>query len=117
MFAGFRHALGFYKEMFDQRLAPVVTNNQISNVWDEFGKGFYSFYISGPWNIAKFKERLPAAQQKDWMTMPLPGPDGPGASLANGTSFVVQNINGCKGALDSTRRCSAASGSATRPES
>jgi multiple sugar transport system substrate-binding protein len=75
--------------MFDQGWAPVVTNNQISNVWDEFGKGFYSFYISGPWNIAKFKERLPAAQQDDWMTMPLPGPTGPGASLANGTSFVV----------------------------
>ncbi len=86
---GFKQSLGFYKEMFDQQWAPVVTNNQISNVWDEFGKGFYSFYISGPWNIAKFKERLPAAQQKDWMTMPLPGPNGPGASLANGTSFVV----------------------------
>lgn len=86
---GFRQSLGFYKEMFDRQWAPVVTNNQISNVWDEFGKGFYSFYISGPWNIAKFKERLPAAQQKDWMTMPLPGPNGPGASLANGTSFVV----------------------------
>ena len=86
---GFRQSLGFYKEMFDQGWAPVVTNNQISNVWDEFGKGYYSFYISGPWNIAKFKERLPAAQQDDWMTMPLPGPAGPGASLANGTSFVV----------------------------
>ena len=87
--AGFKHALGFYKEIFEQKLAPVVTNNQISNVWDEFGKGFYSYYISGPWNIAKFKERLPPQQQDDWMTMPLPGPNGPGASLANGTSFVV----------------------------
>ncbi|MEL1266215.1 sugar ABC transporter substrate-binding protein [Pseudoxanthomonas putridarboris] len=86
---GFRRSLGFYKEMFDRGWAPMVTSNQISNVWDEFGKGFYSFYISGPWNIARFKERLPASQQQDWMTMPLPGPDGPGASLANGTSFVV----------------------------
>ncbi|RYE77508.1 MAG: extracellular solute-binding protein, partial [Oxalobacteraceae bacterium] len=86
---GFKHALTFYKSLFDRELAPVVTNNQISNVWDEFGKGFYSFYVSGPWNIAKFKERLPASQADDWMTMPLPGPDGPGASLANGTSFVV----------------------------
>ncbi len=87
--AGFKHALGFYKLMFDQKLAPVLTNNQISNVWDEFGKGLYAFYISGPWNIAKFKERLPTSQQDDWMTMPLPGPNGPGASLANGTSFVI----------------------------
>ncbi|MGH8025204.1 MAG: sugar ABC transporter substrate-binding protein [Pseudoxanthomonas sp.] len=87
--AGFKHALGFYKEIFDQKLAPIVTNIQVSNAWDEFGKGIYSYYITGPWSIAKFKERLPAAQQGDWMTMPLPGPNGPGASLANGTSFVV----------------------------
>lgn len=87
--AGFKQSLGFYKEMFDQRWAPLATSNQISNVWDEFGKGFFSFYLSGPWNIAKFKERLPQTQQDDWMTMPLPGPNGPGASLANGTSFVV----------------------------
>lgn len=86
---GFKQSLGFYKEMFDQRWAPLATSNQISNVWDEFGKGFFSFYLSGPWNIAKFKERLPQTQQDDWMTMPLPGPNGPGASLANGTSFVV----------------------------
>ncbi len=86
---GFRQTLSFYKEMFDKGWAPVLTNNQISNVWDEFGKGFHSFYISGPWNIAMFKERLPPGPQDDWMTMPLPGPDGPGASLANGTSFVI----------------------------
>ena len=86
---GFRDALGFYQEMFKQEWAPVLTNNQISNVWDEFGNGMFSYYVSGPWNIARFKERLPPAQQGDWMTMPLPGPEGPGASLANGTSFVV----------------------------
>lgn len=86
---GFKQSLSFYKEMFDKRWAPLATSTQISNVWDEFGKGFFSFYISGPWNIAKFKERLPQSQQDDWMTMPLPGPNGPGASLANGTSFVV----------------------------
>ena len=67
----------------------VVTNNQISNVWDEFGHGCFTFYISGPWNIAEFKKRLPPQLQDDWMTMPLPGPDGPGASVAGGTSLVV----------------------------
>lgn len=86
---GFRQALGFYKEMFDKEWAPVLTNNQISNVWDEFGKGLFSFYISGPWNTARFKERMPPELQDQWMTMPLPGPQGAGASLANGTSFVI----------------------------
>ena len=87
--AGFKRALAFYKEMFDKQWAPVVTNNQISNVWDEFGNGYFSFYINGPWNIAEFKQRLPKALASSWMTMPLPGPDGPGASVAGGVTLVV----------------------------
>jgi multiple sugar transport system substrate-binding protein len=87
--AGYRRALAFYKEMFDQHWAPLASNTQISNVWDEFGRGYYTFYISGPWNIAEFRKRLPPEQQDAWMTMPLPGPDGPGASVAGGTTLVV----------------------------
>jgi multiple sugar transport system substrate-binding protein len=66
-----------------------MTNTQISNVWDEFGRGFFSFYISGPWNIAEFKRRLPPAVQNEWMTATMPGPDGPGLSSAGGSSLVV----------------------------
>ena len=87
--AGFRRALGFYVSMFQRGWAPHMSNTQIANVWDEFGRGFYAFYISGPWNIEEFKKRLPASQQGDWMTMPLPGPNGPGASIAGGSSLVV----------------------------
>lgn len=87
--AGFRRALAFYNEMFERGWAPPVSNNQISNVWDEFGRGYFSFYVSGPWNIAEFRRRLPAAVATEWMTMPLPGPEGPGASVAGGTSFVI----------------------------
>ena len=50
--AGFRRALAFYVEMFQRGWAPPVSATQISNVWDELGRGYYSFYISGPWNIA-----------------------------------------------------------------
>ena len=87
--AGFRRSLAFYKEMFDRGWAPRLSNTQVSNVWDEFGRGYFSFYINGPWNIAEFRKRLPAELSQSWMTMPMPGPDGPGASVANGTSFVI----------------------------
>jgi len=87
--AGFKRTLAFYLELFDLGYAPRIDNTRISNVWDEFGKGTFSFYISGPWNIAEFKKRMPAALKDAWTTMPLPGPDGPGASIAGGTSFVV----------------------------
>ncbi len=86
---GFRHALEFYLEMFRRDLAPPATNTQIANVWNEFSRGYFSFYISGPWYIGEFKRRLPAEQQGTWMTAPLPGPDGPGVSTAGGASLVV----------------------------
>ena len=87
--AGFKRALAFYLEMFDKQWAPKVSNNQISNVWDEFGRGYFTFYVNGPWNIAELKKRLPAPVANSWMTMPLPGPDGPGASVAGGVTLVV----------------------------
>ena len=87
--AGFRRTLAFYQSLFDADLAPRMDNTRISNVWDEFGRGFFAFYISGPWNIAEFRKRMPEHLKDAWTTMPLPGPEGPGASIAGGTSFVV----------------------------
>jgi multiple sugar transport system substrate-binding protein len=86
---GFKRALGFYVEMFRRAWAPPATNTQISNVWNELGRGYFSFYISGPWNIGEFKRRLPESQQATWATAPLPGPRGPGASIAGGSSLAV----------------------------
>jgi multiple sugar transport system substrate-binding protein len=86
---GFRRALDFYAQMFREGWAPAMSNSAISNVWTEFGRGYFSFYISGPWNIGEFKRRLPPERQGDWMTSPLPGPDGPGASIAGGSSLVI----------------------------
>jgi multiple sugar transport system substrate-binding protein len=87
--AGFRRALAFYVDTFRLRQAPAVSNVEAGNPWEEFGRGTYAFYLSGPWNIGEFRRRLPAAQQADWATAPLPGPDGPGAGLAGGGSLVV----------------------------
>ena len=86
---GFRKALGFYANMFEQGWAPKMSETQISNVWDEFFNGFYAFYISGPWNIREFRKLEPAALKGQWGTMPLPGPSGPGAGIAGGTSLVI----------------------------
>jgi len=86
---GFRRALGFYANMYQQGWAPKMSETQISNVWDEFFRGFTAFYLSGPWNIREFNKRQPPSLQGEWGTAPLPGPDGPGAGIAGGTSLVV----------------------------
>jgi multiple sugar transport system substrate-binding protein len=86
---GYQRALDFYAAMYRNGWAPALGTAQISNVWAEFGRGQFAFYISGPWNIGEFKRRLPAERQDDWMTAPLPGPEGPGASTAGGSSLVI----------------------------
>ncbi len=90
--AGFRQALDFLLSLHAEQLAPPATNNEVANVWNEFGRGYFSFYISGPWNLGEFRRRLPAALQDAWATAPLPGPvpgAGPGSSLAGGSSLVL----------------------------
>ncbi|WP_313254770.1 sugar ABC transporter substrate-binding protein [Stenotrophomonas sp.] len=86
---GFRRTLAFYDNMFEQGWAPKMSETQISNVWDEFFRGFTAFYLSGPWNIREFRQRQPPGLDGEWGTTPLPGPDGPGAGIAGGTSLVV----------------------------
>jgi multiple sugar transport system substrate-binding protein len=86
---GFRRAFDFYVDMFRRGWAPPMSNTEISNVWDEFAKGFYAFYITGPWNVGEFRRRLPASLQDDWATAPLPGPNGPGAAIGGGSSLVM----------------------------
>ncbi|NII72304.1 multiple sugar transport system substrate-binding protein [Dyella sp. SG562] len=87
--AGFKRALAFYVDTFRERQAPAITNVEAGNPWTEFGRGVYAFYLSGPWNIGEFRKRLPASQQDDWNTAPLPGEHGPGASNAGGSSLVI----------------------------
>lgn len=86
---GFQKALSFYKSMFDDKLAPAAAAAEISNVHDEFGRGFFNFYITGPWQIGEMKRRLPPKIQDDWGTSQMPGPNGFGASSAGGSSLVL----------------------------
>ncbi|WP_262422938.1 extracellular solute-binding protein [Brevundimonas denitrificans] len=85
----FVSALAFYKSLFDEGLAPTMSATQISNVWDEFSRGFFSFYFSGPWSVGDFRRRLSDAMQANWATVGVPGPDGPGASAPGGSSLIV----------------------------
>ena len=87
--AGFKRALAFYVGLFRRGDVPPWTNVQVGNPWQAFGRGEFVFYLSGPWNIGEFRKRLPAAEQADWSTAQLPGPDGPGASVSYGSSLVI----------------------------
>ena len=87
--AGFKRTLAFYVDLFTHGDVPPWTNVQVGNPWQAFGRGDFVFYLSGPWNIGEFRKRLPASRQSEWSTAQLPGPDGPGDSVAYGSSLVI----------------------------
>jgi multiple sugar transport system substrate-binding protein len=86
----FGTAFDFYLRFFHDRLAPVGVT-RVTNIYQGIAEGFFSMYITGPWNIGEFRRRMPDSLQSAWMTMPLPSPDTtyPGASLAGGSSLVL----------------------------
>lgn len=85
---GFKKALGFYGEIFGNHWAPLVSTTEIATVTD-FARGYFTFFISGPWYIAELEHGMPEELQNAWATAPMPGPDGPGASIAGGSSLVI----------------------------
>ena len=89
--SAFLRGFDFYLGLYRDGLAPVYGNTDVANLFQEFERGLFVFYITGPWNIGEFGRRLPAELQDDWATAPLPGPTGTGSGLstAGGSSLVL----------------------------
>jgi multiple sugar transport system substrate-binding protein len=87
----FRRAFDFYIGLFRESLAPPLSGTQIANLYQEFERGYFSMYVTGPWNVGEFKHRLPPDMQGAWATGPMPGPEGGASrvSLAGGSSLVL----------------------------
>ncbi|HEV8197654.1 MAG TPA: sugar ABC transporter substrate-binding protein [Gemmatimonadales bacterium] len=87
----FSQAFDFLLSLYRDGLAAPVSSNEIANLYQEFARGTFAMYITGPWNLGEFRRRLPADLQHAWATAALPGPTGArsGVSLAGGSSLVV----------------------------
>ena len=87
----FARAFTFYVSLFRDSLAPAVSASQIANLFQEFEKGTFAMFFSGPWQIGELRDRLSDSVQGKWAAAPLPSPDSeyPGLSLAGGSSLVV----------------------------
>jgi multiple sugar transport system substrate-binding protein len=85
----FREAFAFYVDLFRLGLAPLASQTQVANLYQDFARGAFVFYVTGPWNIGEFRARLPV--EVPWATAPWPAPDGgyPGVSLAGGASLAI----------------------------
>ncbi len=97
----FRTAFRFYLDLFDRGFAARAGAGATASVYRDFAEGWFTFYLSGPWNLGEFATRMPPALANAWTTAPLPGPDAqrPGVSLAGGASLAI--------AKDSPRKAAA----------
>jgi len=87
----YTRAFDFLLSLYRDGLAAPVSNTEIANLYQEFARGSFAMYITGPWNLGEFRRRLPPDLADAWGTAPLPGPRGAasGVSLAGGSSLVV----------------------------
>lgn len=91
--ARFRQAFAFYLDLFHRGFTAPAGTAQGANLYQEFAQGYFSMYITGPWNIGEFSRRLPPTVR--WLTASMPGPDetGPGSSLAGGASLAIASTS------------------------
>src|SRR5207237_1451650 len=88
----FAMAFQFFITIFRNGFAPPVANTQVANVYQGFAEGDFAMYITGPWNVGEFRNRLPPGMKDKWATAPMPAPvaaDYPGMSMAGGSSLVL----------------------------
>ncbi len=94
--ASFRAAFHFYIELYEKGLAALMGDAQMTSLYQDFAGGRIAFYVTGPWNLGEFHRRLPPSLEGVWATAVMPGPTGPGASLAGGSSLAVSSSSSQK---------------------
>ncbi|HEX7833779.1 MAG TPA: sugar ABC transporter substrate-binding protein [Thermoanaerobaculia bacterium] len=94
-------AFAFYLDIYKRGLAPVMSNSQVANLYQQFGDGDFAMFVSGPWDVGNLRMRLKPEQQKTWSVAPMPAPDGtpwPGLSMSGGSSLVISKTTDKKDA-------------------
>ncbi|MCU0647554.1 MAG: extracellular solute-binding protein, partial [Gemmatimonadaceae bacterium] len=88
--SAFRSSYDFYLSLFRDSLAPRIGSNEVGNLHQEFARGRFVFFVSGPWNVGELTRRLPESLKDAWRTAPMPARDtgGIGVSTAGGSSLV-----------------------------
>jgi len=88
-----REAMAFYLSLFEGGMAPQRAAAQIANLYQEFGAGYFTFFITGPWNLRELDKRLPKSLAWSTAAMPAPQEPGPGLSLAGGASLGIASTS------------------------
>jgi multiple sugar transport system substrate-binding protein len=86
---GFREALGFYKSIFDERLAPAVLSTEIGDQYVLFAQGWFAILPGAPYVVGDLRRRAAMIREARWATAPMPGPAGVTAGVVGANSLAV----------------------------
>lgn len=87
--AAFRTALGFYKSVFDEKLAPRLLSTEIEDPLTAFARGTFVLYPAQPYMVGDLDRRPKEIRRDQWATTSMPGPNGVAPGLVGGNSLAV----------------------------
>lgn len=82
-------ALGFYRSLFDEGLAPRALSTEIQDPVAAFAQGYFAIYPSGPSLLLDLHRRHAEIAPELWSTARMPGPHGPAAASGVSASLAV----------------------------
>lgn len=86
---GFRDALGFYKTMFDEKLAPAIVGTEVGDAFAAFARGDFAIFPSDADTLGDLARRVSLLPRAKWGVARTSGPTGPAAALVAGSSLAV----------------------------
>ncbi|WP_254602896.1 extracellular solute-binding protein [Sphingomonas bacterium] len=89
---GFRAALAFYRSIFDDGFAPIVTGAEVGDTYLSLRRGWFAIMPSNAVTIGDLRLRANFLPPDNWSVARTPGPSGPGAAMARGTCLAVSHI-------------------------
>ncbi len=91
--AGFREALGFYKSIFDEKLAPAVLSTEIGDQYVLFAQGWFAILPGAPYTVGDLRRRAAMIPEARWATAPIPGPGGLAPGVIGVNSLAVSSTS------------------------
>ncbi|MEH3108352.1 MAG: extracellular solute-binding protein [Sphingomonas fennica] len=86
---GFTRALGFYKSLYDERLAPTMLSTELQDPFAAFAQGAFAIYPRSPAMLLDLRRRRAEIADDRWGVARMPGPDGPGPAGGISASLCV----------------------------
>ncbi|WP_161792403.1 extracellular solute-binding protein [Croceibacterium mercuriale] len=87
----FAEALGFYKSLYDDKLAPAMLSTELQDPFAAFAQGQFAIYPRSPAMLLDLHRRRAEIGPDRWGVVRMPGPRGPAAASGVSATLAVSS--------------------------